>query len=117
LTGYAPKPDDTKLPSSYRKRWERPPMEEENAARPGPEALVRDAERRHILAGVLREIRPERAEVLIAHLPGGLSVPEIARQLGLNENTVKSRIHRGLDDARGAMRRRKLTATQLLPEG
>jgi len=107
-----------RLADRYRKR--RSPRDlpaEAEAPAPDPEALARAAERREVLAGVLCELRPERAEVLNWYGPQDRSVSEIARTLGLNENTVKSRIQRGLCDARGVMRRRKLTVTQLLPEG
>lgn len=108
-----------RLDSKYRQRWQRrpaPPVEN-GAQASDPEALARKAEREKVLAGVLHELRPERAEVLIWHVPEDRSVPEIARMLGLNENTVRSRIQRGLCDARGAMKRRRMTVTHLLPEG
>jgi DNA-directed RNA polymerase specialized sigma24 family protein len=42
---------------------------------------------------------------LILHEGDDLSAPEVARALGINENTAKSRIHRGLCEARKVARR------------
>jgi RNA polymerase sigma factor (sigma-70 family) len=79
---------------------------------PDPEALAVLAQRRRLLVRVLRGVRAERARVLILHEGGDLSAPEIARALGIKENTVKSRISRAIQDARRAMRR--LTPSELL---
>ena len=89
-------------------------MQEGFAGDPSPEAAACDAERREVLVGVLRGLRAERAEVLVLHARDGLSAPEIARMLGVNENTVKSRIGRAIRDVRAATRRRKIDV--LLPE-
>jgi RNA polymerase sigma factor (sigma-70 family) len=84
-------------------------------SRPGPQhASAATESARPTLAEVYsaaRGLRPERAEVLVLHACGGLTAPEIAETLGVNENTVRSRLQRGRRDAREIIRRRKLAAS------
>jgi RNA polymerase sigma-70 factor (ECF subfamily) len=72
---------------------------------PSSEQIAAETERRRILGRVLQQIPAERAEVLIMHTFLEMSAPDIARELGLNENTVKSRIARGRADVLAAMKR------------
>jgi RNA polymerase sigma-70 factor (ECF subfamily) len=70
---------------------------------PGDEAssseqLAADVQRCRIVARVLERIQPERAEVLIMFVLLELSVADIARELGINQNTVKSRLVRARRD-------------------
>jgi RNA polymerase sigma-70 factor (ECF subfamily) len=72
---------------------------------PSSEQLAAAEQRRRILAGVVDTLRPERAEVLLMHAFLDMSVPDIAEELGLNPNTVKSRLARARADALAAVRR------------
>jgi RNA polymerase sigma factor (sigma-70 family) len=72
---------------------------------PSGEDIATAAERRGILAAVLAKLKPARAEVLIMHTVLEMSAPDIARNLGVNENTVKSRINRARCDALRAIER------------
>jgi RNA polymerase sigma-70 factor (ECF subfamily) len=72
---------------------------------PTTEQLAAAEQRRKILASVVHALRPERAEVLLMHAFLEMSVPDIAEELGLNPNTVKSRIARARADALAAVRR------------
>ena len=80
------------------------------AAEPTPdaadptEALQRQANRRR-LEDALTRLRPDRAEVIRLRHVDELTPTEIAEVLGLPVGTVKSRLHRGLDDLREEMRR------------
>jgi RNA polymerase sigma factor (sigma-70 family) len=76
------------------------PGEEQSA-----EHVAAAGERRRILLGVLAKIKPTRAEVLVLHELLDMATPEIARHLGINENTVKSRVSRGRYDVRQAIER------------
>jgi RNA polymerase sigma-70 factor (ECF subfamily) len=58
---------------------------------PSVEELAAAGDRRRILIAVLDKLKPLRAEVLILYAVRDMTMPEIARQLGLKENTVKSR--------------------------
>src|SRR5262249_33696266 len=77
---------------------------------PDPETLAADAQRRALLVGSLRRLRPERAEALVLHVRDGEPTSAIARALGVNENTLKSRIHRGTRDLREALAGSELDA-------
>lgn len=72
---------------------------------PTTEQLALETQRRKILAGVVQRLRPERAKVLLMHTFLEMSVPDIASELGLNPNTVKSRISRARLDALAAVKR------------
>ena len=72
---------------------------------PSAEHVAAAGERRRILLGVLAKIKPTRAEVLVLHELLDMATPEIARHLGIKENTVKSRVSRGRHDVRQAIER------------
>jgi RNA polymerase sigma factor (sigma-70 family) len=72
---------------------------------PSAEHVAAAGERRRILLGVLAKMKPRRAEVLVLHELLDMATPEIARHLGIKENTVKSRISRGRCDVRQAIER------------
>lgn len=75
---------------------------------PDPETHAGDVEQRDLLSGLLRRIRPERAEALILHACDERPASAIAQALGVNENTVKSRIHRGCRDLRALLTQSRL---------
>jgi RNA polymerase sigma factor (sigma-70 family) len=66
----------------------------------GPEELADRAQRRGRALGVLGNIRPERAEVLVLHDIGDFSLPEIAGRQRVKLNTAKSRLNRARQDVR-----------------
>jgi RNA polymerase sigma factor (sigma-70 family) len=72
---------------------------------PTAEHAAAAGERRRILLDILATIKPARAEVIVLHVLFEMSTPDIARQLALNENTVKSRLSRGRHDVRRAIDR------------
>jgi RNA polymerase sigma-70 factor (ECF subfamily) len=89
-------------------RMEEPPTAEDIAAA---------AERHSILVNVLAKLKPLRAEVFILHAVFELSVQDIACKLGLNKNTVKSRIIRARSEARRAIERLPCEVRSALDEG
>jgi RNA polymerase sigma-70 factor (ECF subfamily) len=70
-----------------------------------PEELADRARKRDMALGVLAKLRPERAEVLVLHDVGELSVPEIAGRLKVKPNTAKSRLNRARRDVRVVVQR------------
>jgi RNA polymerase sigma factor (sigma-70 family) len=70
-----------------------------------PEEMVARGQRWALAVGVLGELRPERAEVLVLHEVGELPVREIAGRLKVNLNTAKSRLNRARRDARAVVQR------------
>ena len=90
-----------KLADHYRRsRTELPLEEAENLHSPVP--LPEEATLQHLelarVAQVLSLISPERAEVLVLCLFGGLSLVEAARVVGKSEAAVKMLVHRGTCD-------------------
>ncbi len=84
---------------------------------PSSEELVVKAQRRELLQRVLDTLRPERADVLLMQA-GGITVPAIAHELHLKENTVKSRLARARRDAMAAVKRLTPEEQSVLePEG
>lgn len=60
-----------------------------------------------LLRALLAQIPPERAAALSAYYLEGIAVKEYAATLGISENTVWSRVHKGLIDLRAAHARRR----------
>lgn len=67
--------------------------------------LAADAQRRVLLMRVLAKLTPTRAEVLVMHCAFEMPLPEISSELGVNENTLKSRLRRAREDALAAVKR------------
>jgi RNA polymerase sigma-70 factor (ECF subfamily) len=84
---------------------------------PSSEQMVAIEQRRRIVDRVLQGLHPERADVLIMHDLLGMTVPAIAAELGVNANTVASRISRGRRDFQAAARRLDRDRRSLLEEG
>lgn len=57
----------------------------------------------HYLADVLADVTPKRRKALVLRFYGGHSVAEVAEAMEIPTGTVKSLIHRGLADMRGAL--------------
>ena len=53
-----------------------------------------------------RRLSPEQAAIFVLHHYVGLSLPEIAEELGVPLGTVKSRLHYARQDPSGGARRR-----------
>ncbi len=70
--------------------------------RPGPEALAADRELGVSLRGAIAVLDPKYRDVLLLRDVEGLTAPEVAEVLGLQVDTVKTRLHR----ARAAVRSR-----------
>jgi RNA polymerase sigma-70 factor, ECF subfamily len=84
-----------------RHTWTRPAGEGELECKPGaadPLArleAVQDQQRRHdVVAEALASLSAEVRGLVLLHYWQGLSLRDIARTLGLNESTVKVRVHR-----------------------
>jgi RNA polymerase sigma factor (sigma-70 family) len=69
-----------------------------------PEQRAAGAQRLAVLLRILTEMPPEYARVLMLYAVRELTVPEIAAQLGVNANTVKSRLARARTHAQQALR-------------
>lgn len=74
-------------------------------AAPSAEHALAANDRRRILIGVLARLMPCRADVLVLAYVAEMSALEIAQELGMNLNTVKSRLARGRLDVREAIKR------------
>jgi RNA polymerase sigma-70 factor (ECF subfamily) len=72
---------------------------------PTGEQCVALARRRRLLAAILDRLSLERARPFVMRHAFGMSVPEIAAELAINPNTVKSRIARARKDAIVAIER------------
>ena len=72
---------------------------------PSSEQLAADAQRRLVVAGVLQRLRSNRADVLVMFVLLDMTAPEIAAELGINENTVKSRLLRARGDFLAGVKR------------
>jgi RNA polymerase sigma-70 factor (ECF subfamily) len=82
---------------------------------PTPEELAARARGFALALHVVRELRPERAEVLVLHDVGEMTVSEIADRLKVKANTVKSRLSRARRDAREVARRMDPLSAQAAP--
>jgi RNA polymerase sigma-70 factor (ECF subfamily) len=69
-----------------------------------PEQRAAGAQRLAVLLRILTEMPPEYAQVLTLYAVRELTVPEIAAELGVNANTVKSRLARARTHAQQALR-------------
>lgn len=65
---------------------------------PSSEQLAADMQRCRVVGRVLERLSAKRAEILIMYVLLDMSVTEIAEELALNENTVKSRLGRARTD-------------------
>jgi len=72
---------------------------------PSSEQLVALKQRCRLLREVLSRLRPERREVLSMYALLEMPIEDIATALGLNENTVKSRLGRARSDFVAIMKR------------
>ena len=61
-----------------------------------PAATLDALEDRLVLRRAIASLSPDHRQVVALRYFAGLSVPEVARSLGIREGTVKSRLHRAL---------------------
>ncbi|WP_234023137.1 RNA polymerase sigma factor [Sorangium cellulosum] len=73
--------------------------------RPGVEHHIAAAERAEVVDRLLASLVPQRRVVLVMHDMLGIPVVDIARELGINENTAQNRIRLARDDFRAAVKR------------
>jgi RNA polymerase sigma factor (sigma-70 family) len=71
-----------------------------------PAALAVPADLRHDLVAAITALPPAQREVLLLRDVHELTAPEVARQLGLSQEAVKSRLHR----ARASVREQLLAS-------
>ncbi|MBF8290666.1 MAG: hypothetical protein HW391_1634 [Chloroflexi bacterium] len=71
---------------------------------------------RDLLDHALRALAPDRRAVVVLHYYLGMPLPEVAKCLGLNLGTAKSRLHRSLRDLRSSVTVGDGTAERV-PEG
>jgi RNA polymerase sigma-70 factor (ECF subfamily) len=72
-------------------------------AGPTPSLALRRKEAAAALAVALEKLDPLKREVMELRFGKGLSVPEVAEQLGKNESAVKMLIHRTVKELRASM--------------
>jgi len=82
---------------------------------PTPEGNVELAEACRLLRHSLRMLSPELQEAVVLRYLKEMSYDEIARQLGVPNGTVKSRINRGRAKLAGLLGKRGLTGGVVLP--
>lgn len=73
--------------------------------RPGPQAVVSEAERAEAVRAAVDELPAHQREVLLLREFGGLTYREIAEQLGLPRGTVESRVIRARERLREVLGR------------
>ena len=77
-----------------------PASDEPGDPAPGPADAVERREQRRFLADALARLADDGRQILVLRYYAELTVPEIARIIGCPEGTVKSRLHRALDQLR-----------------
>ncbi|WP_437760243.1 RNA polymerase sigma factor [Sorangium sp. So ce1389] len=75
------------------------------APTPTPEQALASADRAEIVTALLLKVAPERRVILVMYDLLGVAVADIARELQLNENTVRSRLRLAREDFRAAVAR------------
>lgn len=73
---------------------------------PGPHKNAEGRERADLVRSALQDVTPRYREVLFLVYIEGMLVADVARQLGLPQGTVKSRLKRGRDALRRILVRR-----------
>lgn len=88
-------------------RWHERPLPEDHdetpSAAPSPERALRDAEAAATLEEALGALPPEQRAVFALRTLEEMTCPEIARELGLPEGTVMSRLFRARDRLRALL--------------
>jgi RNA polymerase sigma-70 factor (ECF subfamily) len=104
-----------RVASEYRRRairWRAVPLGEERAcAAPGPVRLTELQESIRLLHDVLEELDDERREAFVLSELEQLRAPEIASVLGVNLNTIYSRLRSARQRFEAALARRRAAAT------
>ncbi|WP_437492887.1 RNA polymerase sigma factor [Sorangium sp. So ce1014] len=72
---------------------------------PTPEQSLASADRAEIVTALLLKVAPERRVILVMYDLLGVAVADIARELELKENTVRSRLRLAREDFRAAVAR------------
>ncbi|WP_437820406.1 RNA polymerase sigma factor [Sorangium sp. So ce1078] len=72
---------------------------------PTPEQSLASADRAEIVTALLLKVAPERRVILVMYDLLGVAVADIARELQLKENTVRSRLRLAREDFRAAVAR------------
>ena len=70
----------------------------------GPAESVEISESRQTVRQALERLTPEHRQVVVLRYFAELTVPQLARSIGLREGTVKSRLHRALGQLREELR-------------
>ena len=70
--------------------------EETDYGNPNPAETLEALENRLALRRAIAELSPDHRQVVALRYFASLTVPELARTLGIREGTVKSRLHRAL---------------------
>ena len=94
-----------------------PPLVESVAAEgPGPERGAESARLRPLLQAALLSLPVEQREVFILREQAGVPFKEIAEVIGVNENTIKSRMRYALEGMRKALLAAGVSADLAEPE-
>ncbi|WP_437960861.1 RNA polymerase sigma factor [Sorangium sp. So ce119] len=102
------------IPSGAGGAW---PFEGRDPA-PTPEQSLASADRADIVTALLLKVAPERRVILVMYDVLGVPVADIARELQLKENTVRSRLRLAREDFRAAVARQsreRRSALRALP--
>ena len=94
----------------------RPMVETVAADTAGPDRGAESARMRPLLEEALLSLPAEQREVFVLREQAGVPFKEIAELLGVNENTVKSRMRYALQGLRKALAARGLTGEEAEPE-
>lgn len=79
---------------------------------PSPEERTDMAERRGLLELALADVPPHRRDVIVMCKLDDLSTGDVARLLGVSEDTVSSRLRQGLENLQTALRRLQRPGTK-----
>jgi RNA polymerase sigma-70 factor, ECF subfamily len=82
-----------------------------------PDRSAASAQLRLILQRALLSLPPEQREVFVLREQAGIAFKEIAELVGVNENTVKSRMRYALVALRKALAEEGVTAADAQAEG
>ena len=95
------------------RRWERAQSAASNTA--DPRIAIGDSLTRTAILNAVAQL-PDRYRVVVyMHLFAEEQPAEIAARLGMNESTARTRLQRGLEKLRGALRREGITRNELTP--
>jgi len=104
LYGFAVRVASNHRRTVKRRRESDPPAVEPADERPSAETILDSNDRRSLLLRALDTLRHERRDILVLHDLDGISMPDIARSIGVPLNTAYSRLRLAREDIAAAVR-------------